>query len=49
MIRSLRKKIERSKPELMEEMVLALYSFLEDSEQCEQNDVGDSSARIQTG
>ena len=42
MIRSLRAKIERSKPNLMEEMVLALYSFREDSEQCEKID-GESS------
>ena len=38
MIRSLRAKIERIKPNLMEEMVLALYSFREDSEQCEDRD-----------
>ena len=42
MIRSLRTKIERIKPNLMEEMVLALYSFREDSEQCEVID-GESS------
>ena len=42
MIRSLRTKIEKIKPNLMEEMVLALYSFQEDSEQCEAID-GESS------
>ncbi len=45
-VRALRKKIERSKHELMEEMVLALYGFLEDSEHCDpvagDPDVGDS-------
>ena len=41
-IRSLREKIERSKPELMLEMVIGLYSFREDSEQCEESD-GDGS------
>lgn len=43
MIRSLRKKIEKRRPKLMEEMILALYTFLEDSELCEQSDVGDGS------
>ena len=42
MIRSLRAKIERSKPNLREEMVLALYSFREDSEQCEK--IGEESS-----
>ena len=42
MIRALRTKIERIKLNLMEEMVLALYSFREDREQCEAID-GESS------
>ena len=38
MIQSLQKKIERRKPKLMEEMIFALLSFLEDREQCDQSD-----------
>ncbi len=34
-LRTLWKNIERSKQKLLEEMVLALYGFLEDSEQCD--------------
>lgn len=39
-LRSLKEKIERSKPELMLEMVLGLYSFRENSEQCEESNNG---------
>ena len=46
MIRSLSAKIERSEPNLMEEMVLALYSFREDSEQCEKIDEESSEGEI---
>ena len=43
MIRSLQKKIERQKPKLMEEIIFALHSFLEDREQCDQSDITDES------
>ena len=47
MIRSLRAKFERSDPNLKEEMVLALYSFQEDSKQCEDTN-GEGSESGQT-
>ena len=41
MIWSLQKKIEKRKPELLEEMIFALYSFLEDRERCDQSNTRD--------
>ena len=46
MIWSLQKKIEKRKPKLLEEMIFALHSFLEDREQCDQSDTTDDSDNL---
>ena len=46
MIWSLQKKIKKRKPKLLEEMIFALHSFLEDRERCDQSDSTDESDNL---